>query len=113
MRPITIRPEELAVAIMKQKKKGVLDQLGGVADQLDLEKRVTHAADRVGLTDQKKVLGVPMGRKRPDWSRIATYGAAAAAVTVAGVKALSGNGSGDDEGAREGSEADAGSDDES
>ena len=101
------------MAIMKQKKKGVLDQLGGVAGQLDLEKRVTHAADRVGLTDQKKVLGVPMSRKRPDWSRIATYGAAAAAVAVAGVKALSGNGSGDDE-AREGSDAtDAGSDGES
>jgi hypothetical protein len=100
------------VAIMKQKKKGVLDQLGGVADQFDLEKRVTHAADRVGLTDQKKVLGVPMGRKRPDWGRIATYGAAAAAVAAAGVKAFSGNGNGDDE-SGEGSEAAAGSDDES
>jgi hypothetical protein len=82
------------VAIMKPKKKGVREQLSGVADQFDLEKRVTHAAQRVGLTDQKKVLGVPMGRKRPDWGRIATYGAATAAVAVAGVKALTGNGSG-------------------
>jgi uncharacterized membrane protein len=76
----------------------VLDQLndvrkhlGGVADQLDLDKRLGAATDKLGLAERKKVLGVPVGAKRTDWDKvggIARIGAAAAAAVV-GTKLLS------------------------
>jgi uncharacterized membrane protein len=76
----------------------VLDQLndvrkhlGGVADQLDLDKRLGEATDKLGLAQRKKVLGVPVGSKRTDWGKvggIAKVGAAAVAAVV-GTKLLS------------------------
>jgi hypothetical protein len=72
----------------------VTKQLKDVRKQLDLDKRVAGVADKVGLAERKKVLGIPVSRKRPDWGRIATYGAAATAVAIAGVRAVSGNGAG-------------------
>jgi hypothetical protein len=91
----------------------VASQLSDVAGQLDLDKldkRLGGAADKVGLADRKKVLGVPVSRKRPDWGRIATYGAAALAA-VAGARAIGGNGDGSGGGRDEGSSKEKGADD--
>jgi hypothetical protein len=78
--------------------KDVRKQLGNVADQLKLDKRLGEVADKVGLADRKKVLGIPVSRKRPDWGRIATYGAGALAVLAAGARAIGGAASGSDDG---------------
>jgi hypothetical protein len=89
--------------------KDVRKQLGNVADQLDLDKRLGEVADKVGLADRKKVLGIPVSRKRPDWGRIATYGAAAVAVLAAGARALGGGAAGGSEdGADDGSSEESG-----
>jgi uncharacterized membrane protein len=64
---------------------GVRKHLGGVADQLDLDKRLGQATDKIGLAERKKVLGVPVGAKRTDWDKvggIAKVGAAAVAAVV-------------------------------
>jgi uncharacterized membrane protein len=69
----------------------VRKQLGGVADHLDLDKRLGEATDKLGLAERKKVLGVPVGAKRTDWDKvggIAKVGAAAVAAVV-GTKLLS------------------------
>jgi uncharacterized membrane protein len=69
----------------------VRKQLGGVADQFDLDKRLGAATDKLGLAERKKVLGVPVGSKRTDWDKvggIAKVGAAAVAAVV-GTKLLS------------------------
>lgn len=62
----------------KQLKKAG-KQLGSTIDRFDLDKRALGLADKAGVATRKKRLGIPLGRKRPAWGRIATYGAAAAA----------------------------------
>jgi hypothetical protein len=76
--------------------------LGSRLDTLDLDKRLSavdkrlgSVADKVGLADRQRVLGLPLGGKRPEWGKIATYAAAAASVVIAGVRTLSGNGNDD------------------
>jgi uncharacterized membrane protein len=54
-------------------------QLGDVAEKIDL--------DAIGLTERKKVLGVPVGKKQTDWGQLASYGLAAA-VAFAGTRLL-------------------------
>jgi hypothetical protein len=36
-----------------------------------VERKLAGAADKVGMTEQRKVLGVPLFRKKPAWGRIA------------------------------------------
>jgi hypothetical protein len=79
--------------------------LGSAIDQLDLDKRLSAVekrlggvAGKVGMAEQRTMLGIPVSRKRPDWGRIATVGAVAVGAVAAGVRFLSGNGdSADDE----------------
>jgi hypothetical protein len=73
--------------------------LGSAIDQLDLDKRLSAVekrlggvADKVGMAEQRTLLGIPMSRKKPDWSRIATIGAVAVGAVATGVRLLSGNG---------------------
>jgi hypothetical protein len=81
--------------------------LGSAIDQLDLDKRLSAVekrlggvAGKVGMAEQRTMLGIPVSRKRPDWGRIATVGAVAVGAVAAGVRFLSGNGdSADDESA--------------
>jgi hypothetical protein len=77
--------------------------IGSAIDQLDLDKRLSAVekrlggvADKVGMAEQRTLLGIPVSRKRPDWSRIATVGAVAVGALAAGVRFLSGNGDGAD-----------------
>lgn len=69
----------------------VRKQVGGVVDQFDLDKRTLEVADKAGVVKRKRRLGIPLGRRRPDWGRIATYGVAAVAGMM-GSKALRRNG---------------------
>jgi hypothetical protein len=66
----------------------VLDQLNDVRKHLG-DKRL--GADKLGLTERKKVLGVPVGSKRTDWDKVASIAkiGAAAAAAVVGTKLLS------------------------
>jgi hypothetical protein len=73
--------------------------IGGAIDQLELDKRLGAVerklggvADKVGMADQRTLLGIPMSRKKPDWSRIAAVGAATVGAVAAGVRLLSSNG---------------------
>lgn len=66
-------------------------QVGSVVDQFDLDKRGLEVADKTGVVKRKRRLGISFGRRRLDWGRIATYGAAAVAGAV-GSKALRRNG---------------------
>jgi uncharacterized membrane protein len=62
----------------------VLDQLN------DVRKHLGDAPDKLGLTERKKVLGVPVGSKRTDWDKVASIAklGAAAAAGVLGTKLL-------------------------
>jgi hypothetical protein len=66
-------------------------QVGHVVDQFDLDKRALDVADRTGVVKRKRKLGIPLGRRRPDWGRIAAYGVAAMAGAM-GSKAFRRNG---------------------
>lgn len=77
---------------LKQARK----QIDAVTDQLDLDKRMLDMAGKAGLAKRKKVLGIPVSRKKPQWGRIATYGAVAA-VGAVGSRVLSGGNDKDDE----------------
>jgi hypothetical protein len=83
--------------------------LGSAIDQLDLDKRLSAVekrlggvADKVGMAEQRTLLGIPTSRKKPDWSRIATVGAVAVGAVATGVRLLSGNGDSADGGSDEG-----------
>lgn len=62
--------------------KRIRKQLSGLVDDLDLDKRALQAADRAGFAKRRTMLGIPLSRKHPDWGRMATYGAVAAAGAV-------------------------------
>lgn len=75
------------------------ERASSVVDQFDLDKRAREVADKAGVVKRKKKLGIPFGRRRPDWGRIATYGVAAVAGMM-GSKALRRNGDATGEGDR-------------
>jgi uncharacterized membrane protein len=85
---------------------GLRKTLGNVTDKLDIDD-LGDLTDKLGsgLTERKKVLGLPVGSKRTDWSKVATYGAAAVAA-VAGSRMLFGGKNGDDSGEGEDGEGD-------
>jgi hypothetical protein len=74
---------------VQKQLSSVTDQLSNIANELELDKRLADVAGKVGLTERKKVLGVPVSKKRTDWGRIAGYGAAVVGA-VAGARALGG-----------------------
>jgi uncharacterized membrane protein len=75
--------------------------LSNVTDKIDLDD-LSDLTDKLGsgLTERKKVLGLPVGSKQTDWSKVARYGAAAVAA-VAGSRMLFGGKNGDDDGGDE------------
>jgi uncharacterized membrane protein len=68
---------------------GLRKQLSEVTDKIDLSDLTDKIdLDKLGLTERKKVLGIPTGGKQTDWSKIASYGATAIAA-IAGSRLLS------------------------
>jgi hypothetical protein len=89
--------------------------IGGAIDQLELDKRLSSVerklggvADKVGMADQRTLLGIPLSRKKPDWGRIAAVGAATVGAVAAGVRLFSGNGEHAESSEDDGSSAEAG-----
>jgi uncharacterized membrane protein len=74
---------------------GLRKTLSNVTDKIDLDD-LGDLTDKLGggLTERKKVLGLPIGSKRTDWGKVASYGAAAVAA-VAGSRMLLGGKNGD------------------
>ncbi|MEX1177226.1 MAG: hypothetical protein WEB09_02085 [Nitriliruptor sp.] len=64
----------------KKQLKRARKAISGAVDHLDLGKQLRGAASTAGLAKRRKVLGIPVSRKRPDWSKIATVGAVAAGI---------------------------------
>jgi uncharacterized membrane protein len=87
---------------------GLRKQLSEVTDKIDLGELTDKIdLDKLGLTERKKVLGIPTGGKKTDWSKIASYGATALAA-IAGTRLLA---RGKGKGGEEGSNGSGGSDD--
>lgn len=82
---------------LKQARK----QIDAVTHQLELDKRMLDVAGKAGLAKRKKVLGVPVSRKKPLWGRIASY-AAVAAVSAVGSRVLSGGNKQDEDSSGDG-----------